>query len=185
MTKRCALWDYVVTILLLLGAVCLNWMGMGHPAMTIGRLLGLLGYLILSAILVIWVINCFGRAIEARKRKGIFSVGAGLLALFLLFVWPYTEWHGRLDDFINRQGREKVICQWREGELPLVGSQSHWVGFNSWDRRMYVVDDMFIFGVYNGFCREQEVLYSSQEPTGRWSGAIPLGDGWYRWTGYY
>lgn len=185
MTKRCALWDCVVTVLLLLGAVCLNWLGMGHPAMTIGRLLGLLGYLLLSAILVIWVISCFGRAIEARKREGILSMGAGLLALFLLFVWPYTEWHGRLDNLISRRGRENVICQWQEGELSQVGARSYWVEFNSWDRKMYIVDGMFIFGAYNGFLREQEVLYSSHMPTGHWSGAIPLGDGWYCWTGHY
>ena len=175
--------DCLVTASLLLGAVYLNWLGMGPPARTVGRLLGISGYLLLSAILIFWVISRLYQACRARKRREICSAVIGLLALALLFVWPFTGCHGRLDDLVHRRGRENIIAQWQKKELSQIGSQSYWVGSNSWDRRMYVTDGMFIFDAYNGFLCTQEILYSSRTPTGRWSGATPLGNGWYCWTG--
>lgn len=177
--------DCIISVSVLLGAVYLNWLGMGPSARTVGRLLGILGYLLLSAILIFWVIGRLYQVCRERKRGEICSAVIGLLALVLLFVWPFTECHGQLDDLIHRCGRESMILQWQKGELSQIASQSYWVGLNSWDRRMYITDGMFVFTAYNGFLCVQEILYSSCTPTGRWSGAISLGDGWYCWTGNY
>ena len=177
--------DSMISVSLLLGAVYLNWLGMGPPTRTVGRLLGISGYLLLSTILIFRVINCLYQACRVRKRREVFSAVIGLLALILLFVWPFTECHGRLDDLVHHRGRESMILQWQKGELSQIASQSYWVGLNSWDRRMYITDGMFVFTAYNGFLCAQEILYSSCTPTGRWSGAISLGDGWYCWTGNY
>lgn len=166
----------------MLGAVYLNWLGMAPPAMTVGRLLGIGGYLLLSMALIIWGIYCVLKG--AIKKKLLLAV-VGTLALFLLFVWPFTDTHGWIDDLLNRAGRESMIRQCQAGEASQVGSQSYWVGQSSWDRRMYVTDGIFVFTAYNGFVRMQEIIYAPDTPAGRWSGAISLGDGWYCWTGSY
>lgn len=59
--------DCIISASLLLGAVYLNWLGMAPPTRTVGRLLGISGYLLLSAILIFWVIS---RPLERSNSAG-------------------------------------------------------------------------------------------------------------------
>lgn len=187
--KKC-LRMIVVTVVLTVAAFLSNWLGMQAPTFTVGRALPLFAYLGFAAALPVWMCYCLWSAISRRAAGEWLSVVAALLAIFLLFVWPFTFCYGRLNDSLFRQEREVVIDLWRDGALMQTSAEG-WMlpqGMRdvAWNQKLWVNRDTFTFRVYNDLLRNVDLLYSPKErPLRAGEQLVSLGDGWYwRVDGY-
>lgn len=181
MDRGCFKKELLLTIGLPLAALLLNWLGMERDALTLGRALGVGGYLILVLILCARTICLAGRALWYRTGASIFSGALAILVMFLWLVWPFTLGAGRLNHWIYRPVREAGIRAWQEGELRQVSAGVWYISSGAWDRRLYMMErgEGFSFRMYNGFVGNCEAIYSPGKPPEGKDRVESLGDGWY------